>query len=460
MCLVSTSTNTYENCTALSGNSLLCQQNSFNTESIYPHNQQQPHKMSTNYPSKISYVLVLLFILTIPVDNYANTLINIIVILFGLFSILNIVVDGEWRLNKIQLWALVVMVYSLIVSVIIITDSTAPSTHIGRVRTLLLYCIVIFTFVTEINTYNRAIGTLISVSIAAIIASLLSLINLFVDLQHAFHRAPSTYSLFVTDRTLGASIPYGSYGILLSVSVPFLILCIYKPKIIYNGLRIDRARVYSAICLIILALGLYVTQSRSTMISIMCMLIFIFVFIMWERNEYMTKRLRRTVAGNEVLSFSILFILLFGLVYTANLLFSDLFGSRLESISARLNQYITSVDIILNNPIIANGFGHFQLVYGSDIQPHNLWLYIGSSLGGVAAFLWFSIFVLVFKFLLSLSFSDKTGSSLFWMTVTCMLVGATIELSLYPGFSDVPAMFIGLILACTGIYDIESENNK
>ena len=457
MCLVSTSINTPENHTAQFGNSFLCQQNSFNTECIHPYSQQQPHRMSTNYLSKISYVLVLVFILTTPIDNYASTFINITVILFGLFSVLNIMVDGEWKLNKIQLWTMVVMIYSLIVSIIIITDSTAPSTHIKHVRTLLLYFIVISTFITEINTHNRAIGTLISVSVAAVIASALSLINLFVDLQHAFHRAPSTYSLFVTDRTLGASIPYGSYGILLSVSVPFLILCIYKPKIIYSGLRIDRARVYSAICLIILALGLYVTQSRSTIISIMCMLIFISTFIIWERREYITKRLRRNVAGNKVLLLLILFVLLFGSIYTTNLLFLDLFGSRLESISARLDQYITSIEIILNNLIIGNGFGYFQLVYGSDIQPHNLWLYIGSSLGGVAAFLWFSIFVLVFKFLLSLSFSDKTGSSLFWITVTCMVVGATIELSLYPGFSDVPAMFIGLILGCTGVYDMESK---
>jgi len=80
--------------------------------------------MNTNLPGKISYGLLLIFILTIPVDNYATAIVNIIVLLFGGLSVTNIILSGKWNLNKLQLWILLVLTYTLAISIILYPIAT------------------------------------------------------------------------------------------------------------------------------------------------------------------------------------------------------------------------------------------------------------------------------------------------------------------------------------------------
>lgn len=460
-------------------------------------------RLSADWLEQIPFILFIIYLLILPYERILTTFMNAFFVLILVAVGLKTLVKGiNLTLSKDQvavLFLLGALLGWLILGSVIRIDSV---TAITSNKTVLLHIGVIFIFLAEVNTLPRVRTILLAVSSIAAIIGFLSLIHLVVGLP--FGR-PATQSrslgplTFQTMRLLGAPMGYGAYGILTSLGGTFAAgVAIWPHKLV--GYRPDLAQSWASVSLVGMAIGVFLGQSRSTYLALAASAVVAVILLSYSTQN---RTLKRVVKGGAVVTGFV--AVLVGVAYLGGFLV----GSP-ESLSRRLQQYEIAIGIMLSDPMFGCGWDCARTVTAFSVSIHNSWLFMGAVGGVVVLFLWAAVFGLLslglFKQISARSHemnsrwrifyrlpwpageakrgshrpniridrfrpsfatvadnptyrdrSTKGDLQLLGMVVTVGFVGVCVEMSLYPGVSDIVGIALGTVIAVIGLEQNDYE---
>jgi O-antigen ligase len=312
--------------------------------------------------------------------------------------------------------------------------------NLGRIPESTRFLVIALACVLELNSARRAQQALVVVMATAAVVSLFSIVNLFVTLPFAFTgqvRSLGPLSLGIP-RSLGIWMSFGSFGVLAMIGGSYAAMSVFRPQVLH-GSDSRYARVFSAVSLSLILLGVVVGQSRSTLLATLLVGVWALVVATIHPDDRIRSRLP-AIPG------SLLMIGAAGVSINAVGLVTSFIGTNVASVTGRLEQYRIALDLLAQSPVFGWGWGYFPTVFDASYTVHNLWLQIGVSLGVPILLLWIYLFGLVGVSLLRQAVNGIPWARPYGLIGTAMLIGSSVELALYPGFMPVAATLIGIVI--------------
>ncbi|MGQ9608982.1 MAG: O-antigen ligase family protein [bacterium] len=154
-------------------------------------------------------------------------------------------------------------------------------------------------------------------------------------------------------------------------------------------------RIFLIFLLALSAIGIIYSGSRTGIIGFT-----IFILLWWYFCH------KKTLPKNPIRMYIILIILLIGIYYSANYVFSNTYiGKRIQYIEhfedsssqTRLQLYKDSFDVIIHNPIFGVGLSNFVLFSPSGENTHSNYLEVASNTGIVGFFLYYALYFILWR---------------------------------------------------------------
>jgi O-antigen ligase len=137
-------------------------------------------------------------------------------------------------------------------------------------------------------------------------------------------------------------------------------------------------------------------------------------------------------------------------------LISSLSSSGSLTSNTRFQQYQFAFDLMADRPLLGWGWGYFSEVFPAGLSVHNLWLYIGASVGIPVGLLWVYLFGRVGITLFRQIWSGNIQVHIYSVIGTSALLAGVIELSLYPGWTPSAAVLLGILASIhPSLFNIE-----
>ena len=396
--------------------------------------------------SIVTFGLLLCYILAIPLKFQIGwILVRIQILLF--LSIVIRIIGGIHTVSLTRTQIVVFIILGVTVCATFLGQIVAvPGQNLDRVPEVTRFIVFALACVLELNSRERLHKALIAVTAAATGVAILSVINIFVEFPFAHTSNSRTLGphTFLTPRSLGIWMSFGSYGIFAVIGAVYAGLYTLRPEAFYKNVDAGSRRVISAIALGVILLGVYVGQSRSTILAfatvgICALLIF---------GYHPSSKLR---SDNYTLYRTILIAGIVGTTVQAASILRSIIGVNVRSVTLRLDQYEFAFLLMSERPVLGWGWNYFGEAFGSGYTVHNLWLVLGVSLGIPVFLLWVYLFYKLGITLFRQALIKDGDAEIFAVLGIVVLVGATVELLLYPGFTPSAALVIGLLTAIVGI---------
>ncbi len=248
-------------------------------------------------------------------------------------------------------------------------------------------------------------------------------------------------------RTQGIPMSYGEYGLILNAVLPLFLVSLWKRDFFI------RSRAWVFCGLFVLALGLFVSQSRNSWLATF----FVFNFFgMWWISKSRNPALKGTVITGALV-FSILTFLALS-DYFSFLWEGFALGRQSGTFYNRLESDKIAWALFMTNPVF--GVGHEAItnaiaqVRGLDVVVHNGYMdqLAGCGLFGFIPFLCIQLFTL--SKLLRMSISGPSPWRFFALCLTASLIANMSLLLGYKGFfSDTFAVEYGLALSLVELWE-------
>jgi O-antigen ligase len=343
--------------------------------------------------------------------------------------------------SRTQLEALVVLFLTLVLTLLSTAIAERPILHITRIKSVVLFIALAIVSILELNSRKRLFEVLGVITALTVIIAVLSALNLFIELPFSHSTGPAR-SLgpiaFFTPRTLGVKMAYGEYGILAITAFAYVAMTVLRPVALHGEANKRRTTLALGALVAILA-GIYIGQSRSTIIAFGAVSAF-GLFAGAVHPDARIRAARRSIPAGAILSGIVVALV------NVRTIISGFLDANAMSASSRLSQYSFAVELMRERPLQGWGWGYFKLSYGTEFTVHNQWLLIGVSIGVPALLLWVYLFVRLALAMVRLAFSADLQGKALAMVGTAAVVGGTVELALYPGFDDVSAILVGILV--------------
>jgi len=386
----------------------------------------------------VIYVFSVLFSRSVPILS------NLVVVALTA-CVLLVVVQSDWvPMTRLQFGVLGCLALAAAWFLFATLYAEDPVRHFTSTKTLVLLFSVTIASVLVMRSHERARYVWVAIAGATALVGLLSVLVLTTGLPiGAEPLPPRTYGLPIPPipRVLGVRLPFGFYGVLASISSSFLLSLLMWPRVFYPRRRPTRIRIAAMALLGSVILAVLLTRSRSSFLALAVVLgLFGIVGLVWVAD-----RLNWLLIGVASGAFV-------GLLAQPSvaLLRSVVFSQR-GSLEARLNQYALAYDLIVTNPLFGTGAGSF--ISRSEFFIHNFWLTIGTWSGIPGLFLWILVFVFLFwRCVRYLRVSDLRVR-VWGLAMLGAFSGGTIELMLFPGFNDAPAILLAAVAGPSMLFE-------
>ncbi len=233
-----------------------------------------------------------------------------------------------------------------------------------------------FLFVSIVRKEKEIRGSIISVTIGAVVSSLIGLIQYFC------------FPYFLQEGRIVSLFSSPNYLSLFITPVIFLAFYLFKYKV-NSRVMITKINFFQYLALLILVITLVFTYSRGAWLAFLISLLFYIGLIIAKR----IKQGRTIVAAGFIIGLLLVFLFITKGSYFLNIVPND---RIIKSDDVRIEIWKTSLEIGRNNWILGIGLGNFQDYFGeytSDrinyseyITPHaltphnmflNIWLQVG-----------------------------------------------------------------------------------
>lgn len=404
----------------------------------------------THHLDRLLNFLLLFYIILSPFDRLIPLVTNIFIFTLGIgFLIDTLYYRSQISMTRTQLSVIFLITLTLIMGLINTLMAELPIFHLTSLRTLFLYGIVILVSVRELTTGRRVRNAWMTVAICASTIGYLSVLHSLINLPFGGELHPTRTlagHTFIFPRTIGVPLDYGSYGILLSIGLAIVIGVLISPRQWFSSSP-KRVRAANLILLIGLLFGVYVGQSRSTLVATILTVSVVIGGELFHRYNLLNRITVVTIALLTIPSSLIIGRKIAVTLYQVNT----------GAVTARFSQYIAATEFLTSNPFFGVGWGYFTQTV-TPVGVHNFWLLMGLGIGFPGMIAWIGIFGLILMGGYRLYSSDNTFQTGMGGVILGGLTGVTIELLLYPGLADYVGVFVGLALGALRLRNSYSGN--
>lgn len=396
--------------------------------------------------STLTYWLLLLYLVLIPLKFQVTWILVYVQLL--LFGVLVLRVLGGLRsvdFTKTQLVVIGVLWITICITMVgsVVAE---PRRNIDTLPQVSRFLIIGLAGAIELNSARRLRGILsVATAIAAVIG-FLSVVNLFVPLHFAFTGSSRVLGPieFITPRSLGIWMSFGSYGILAVIGASYAGMSLLRASAVHETESIGRIRAAAAIALAFILLGVYLGQSRSTILAFIVLAICGLGVAAFHPDSQLRFSFPAFPGG-------ILAVGAATVVFKSSTILAAFVDANAASAAGRVDQYRFAFELMAQRPLFGWGWKYFGTAFGTSYTVHNLWLVIGVSLGLPVFLSWLYLFLRLSRDTFRLALSADHYANGLGVVGALMIVGATVELSLYPGFTPITAVLIGILMGIVGI---------
>ena len=388
--------------------------------------------------SSLIFGVLLVYIAFIPLKFQIRwILVRIQLVLFVLVALR--VLIGLWRVNVTKTQLIVVGTLTFTFCATLIGQLVAvPGDNFDHLPQVSRFLVIGLVATLELNSVRRLKQILSFISAIAAVVSLLSIVNLFVPLPFAYTGQVRSFGLMALDlpRSLGIWMSFGSYGVLAVAGLAHTGMYALRPAALTSSQSsIRRALAVAALCLILISVIL--GRSRSTLIAIAFVSVWGFGVAAFHPES--------RSAGRSIVSVGILLICGILFVFNLPLISQAIIGANTASVSGRIEQYQYAVELMLRRPLLGWGWNYFGQAFGTSYTVHNVWLLVGVSVGVPVLLLWLYMFYRLGIDSFRLVFVSDVHTRAIGIVGFALFIGGVVELALYPGFTPVNAVLIGIL---------------
>ena len=400
--------------------------------------------------SSLTFALLCCYIVVLPVRfQFRWLLVRIQLVI--LVSVGLSVLAGRDRvvLTRTQLAVLVVLGLTVCATIAGQVMSVSGK-NFGRIPENTRFLVLALACVLELDTTKRLQKTLAVLTATTATVSFLSIINLFIPLSFAFTGQVRTLGPIALNlpRSLGISMPFGSFGIISVIGTAYASMSLFRPQILHGSER-RNVRVLSAIALLLILIGVALGKSRSTILAML--IVAGIALIVGATHPDIRLRSNRPVVPRSIL-------LTGGAVATISSfkLAGNVIEANAASVYSRVTQYHLALELLNERPLFGWGWNYTEIVMEANTTVHNLWLLIGVSLGLPIMLLWLYLFA---RLALRTTQSAIDGPG--WVRPyavigTAIVLGGSVELMFSLTFTPATAVLIGLVTAIQGLGKYET----
>lgn len=396
--------------------------------------------------STVTYVVFVLYLALIPLKFQIPWILVYIQLL--LFSILVLRIIGGLRtvrFTKTQLSAIVVLSMTLIAT--IVGQLTAEQgRNLDKLPEVSRFLVIVLVCALDLNSTWRIRRVLSLTAGIAALVGLLSVVNIFITLPFAYTgqvRPLGPISLALP-RSLGIWMTFGSYGILAVIGATYAGMCAFRPAVLFENGSHRRIRSLSTVALGLIVLAVYLGKSRSTILAFVLLGMTALVVTAFHPDPRFRFR-------SPILPLGLLLSGLGGAVLKSSSVMSTFINANAASAAGRWGQYRFAVELMAQRPLWGWGWQYFETAFGTSYTVHNIWFLVGVSLGVPVFFLWVYMFYRLGRDTIRQTIVGSPEVKFISIIGSAMLVGGIVELSLYPGFTPISAVLLGILVGIVGI---------
>lgn len=349
------------------------------------------------------------------------------------------------RMTRTQLLTIIVLGLTLCATIAgqLVSEQGSNLRMIPQVSRFLFITIA---SVIELNSVKRLRTTLAWTTAIAAAVGMLTIVNVLVPLPFAFTGPTRSLGLLPLSlpRSLGIWMSFGSYGILAAVGVTYAGVVSIWP----TALRSDTSRWYrrllAASALLIILVSVYLGKSRSTWLAVVMIIGWFFAVAAFHPDE-------RFRTARPAIRRGLLLLAVLGTGVASKSIFHSFLMANTKSIASRTEQYELAIELLAQRPLLGWGWNYFTVAFSPGFHVHNLWFQIGVSLGIPIFLLWIYLFGRLGIGIFRRNRAEDSHIRSLAVVGTGMLLGGMVELALYPGFTPVTAVLIGLLIGIVGL---------
>lgn len=392
---------------------------------------------------RIAFLLLVEYVLVLPYEQLLRATTNLLVLAIAATTTLSVLSEErDVSISRYQFFSIGAFAGILAWAGLAALIGPAPLASLLASRVYVLYFIVTAAFVVVVDSQTRIRWILAAIAFVAAVVGFLSVVNFLVELPFAKHigqtRSFGPVSLGI-NRTLGAPMGYGSYGILAMLGGAFATGVLVWPQLLLP-VRPRLSRGLGALALVGIASGVGIAQSRSTILAV-AVAVGTFTLLAGLRSS--NRRVRTVVGTVSVLG-------AVGAVVVVGRAIAPLVATNAEAVERRIMMYCGALSKIGSHPFVGCGWSCARGMAENDVLVHNSWLLIGVVAGLPALVLWAVLFVSLFVGMLRLLWMSDEVGMLALMTTTGFAGGLT-ELALFPGITDTVALLLGVAASVAGL---------
>jgi hypothetical protein len=247
---------------------------------------------------------------------------------------------------------------------------------------LIVFAILFIYFSVFEDQFDGISPVLTVITILATVVSIFTIIHVIIDLPFGATdhtgRSIGGFSFGVV-QTIGVDMHFAVWNIMLATGILYSIRVIRNPRT-YLSARLQYVRPVFGIFFVFMMSAAYINQSRAFWLSLFA------VGVIYSTHNITSRSLHRNTTIMFI-SLVILSPLLYFFVTHAIKLIINVNPIAIEN---RVDQYRLALELMIKHPL-GIGFGGYSSI--SNVTVHNLWLYLGVSLGPLIGVAWTLPFV-------------------------------------------------------------------
>lgn len=399
-----------------------------------------------SFGSSLTFLLLLCYVAAIPLKFQIRWLLVYIQLALFLAIVLRVVLGLKTiSFTRTQLVAFVIL-FSTVCATLFGHLVVRRGENLDQLPQITRFVVFALGCILELESRRRVNQFLTVAMYTAAIVSLLSIVNLVFPLPFGYTGQPRSFGplSFGISRSLGVWMSFGSFGILAVIGAAFAGLRVFRPVLVHGPEVTSYMRLFSAVAMVLILAGVILGQSRSTILAFLLAIIWGLAVATFHTDT----RLR---ASTPKLTGGVLFSGAISAGIKAPAVLNSFFGTNSASVAVRVEQYRFALELMSRRPVFGWGWGYFETAFGASYTVHNLWFLVGVSLGVPVFLLWIYFFaILGLEMFRGSIASDGRNQGYSFIGVT-IIIGGTVEMALYPGFTPATAVLIGVLLGIQGL---------